>query len=141
MIRRGDCVCLLVASMTLPAWAEVQPVPDPIPYDVTPATGSIVFAIEPSVAYKGLPRGTFDVEPMEEVKAYALPSTLPPPTVVPAADPEFYVQMNKLEKKGPTLTGEDLVFKTIADDQKKERCLIFGEECSALEIIEEDAPQ
>lgn len=141
MIRRGGCEALLIASMILPAWAEVQPAPDPIPYDVTPATGSIVFAIEPSVAYKGLPRGTFDVEPMEEVKAYALPSPLPPPTVVPAAASDFYVQLNKLEKEGPTLTGEDLVFKTIADDQKKARCLIFGEECSALEIIEEDAPQ
>ncbi|MDI3323585.1 hypothetical protein QKW35_04265 [Pontibacterium granulatum] len=133
-------MALLVASMTLPAWAEVQPVPDPIPYDVTPATGSIVFAIEPAVAYKGLPRGTFDVEPMEEVRAYALPSTLPPPTVVPAADSEFYVQLNKLEKEGPTLSGEDLVFQTIADDRKKERCLVFGEECSALEIIEEGEP-
>lgn len=140
-MRQGDCVALLVASMILPVWAEVQPVPDQIPYDVTPAKGRIVFAIEPSVAYKGLPRGTFDVEPMEEVKAYALPPTLPPPTVVPAAEPEFYVQLNKLEKEGPTLKGEDLVFKTIADDEKKERCLIFGEECSALEIIEEGEEQ
>ena len=137
-MRRGDCITLLFASISLPVWADVLPAPDSIPYDVTPAKGPIVFAIEPSVAYKGLPRGTFDVEPMAEVKAYALPPTLPPPTVVPAAEPEFYVQLNKLEKEGPTLKGEDLVFKTIADDQKKERCLIFGEECSALEIIEEE---
>lgn len=137
-MKLGINAALIVLCVTLPVKAEEPLVDNAIPYDVTRPDGALIFAIEPSQAYKGLPRGTYDVEPMAEVKAFKLPSTLPPPTVVPAAEPAFYIQMNKLEKEGPTLSGEDLVFKSIADDQKKERCLIFGESCSALEIIEEE---
>lgn len=137
-MRQGLTFGLWVLCVTLPVQAESPTVPDSIPYDVTRPHGRLIFAIEPSKAYKGLPRGTFDVEPMDEIQAFKLPSTLPPPTIVPAANSAFYIQMNKLEKEGPTLRGEELVFKSIADDEKKERCLIFGESCSALEIIDEE---
>jgi len=131
----GGAIALLGFAVSVSA-AEVPQ--KSIPYDVTRATGRLIFAIDPATAYEGLARGTPDVEPMNEVRAYALPPKLPPPIVVPAADPAFYVQLNRLEKEGPKLTGEDLVFKTIGEDQKKERCLIYGEECSLLEIIEEE---
>lgn len=131
----GGAVALLCCAV--PVFAAEAP-QEKIPYDVTKATGKLIFAIDPETAYEGLARGTPDVEPMNEVRAYALPPKLPPPIIVPAAEPAFYVQLNRLEKEGPKLTGEDLVFKTIREDQEKERCLIFGEGCSLLEIIEED---
>lgn len=128
----------LLQCCTVSVCLAADLVPEPIPYDVTKPKGRLIFALDGASAYEGLVRGTFDIEPMNEVKAYKLPPLLPPPTVVPSADPAFYVLMNRLEKEGPKLTGEDLVFKTIGEDAIKERCLVYGEECSALEIIEEE---
>ncbi|MGB0467832.1 MAG: hypothetical protein ACPGF7_09930 [Pontibacterium sp.] len=110
----------------------------PIPYSVTKPSGALIFALDGRTAYKGLSRGTFDIEPMSEVKAYKLPSLLPAPTIIQAASADFYTQLNQLETKGPVLKGEDLVFKTIDEDMEKERCFVYGEACSTLEIVEED---
>lgn len=127
--------------LSLSVWSlnvTAEQVEPSIPYKISRPAGELIFEVDGARAYEGLLRGTFDREPMREVVPRKRPSPLPPPTIVPAAPPLFYVQLNRLEKEGPKLTGEDLVFKTIAEDAKKERCLIFGEACSALEIIEKE---
>lgn len=137
-MKRICAITLLLNSVLWPQVAAAEQVEPTIPYKISRPAGELIYEVDGKRAYEGLLRGTFDREPMREVIPRKHPSPLPPPTVVQAASPLFYIQLNRLEKEGPKLTGEDLVFKTIAEDAKKERCLIFGEECSALEIIEQN---
>lgn len=132
-------VAVLFVSLPVLCRAEgTSDLGEEIPYRVTAAKGGLVYAIDPAEAYKGLSRGTIDVEPMDEVPAFALPSTLPDPTIVPSGPRKEYILLKRIEKEGPPRKGEDRVFHTIARDEKRERCLIYGEACSALEIIEEE---
>lgn len=135
---RSAVVGVLCALPLLVQAEKTSDLGEDIPYRVTAAKGGVVYAIDPAEAYKGLARGTIDVEPMDEVPAFALPSTLPEPTIVPSGPRQEYILLRRIEKDGPPRKGEDRVFHTIARDEKRERCLIYGEACSALEIIEEE---
>ena len=136
----ASIVILATLAHVPPLWASEadgpEAEPEPPAYDVIPARGNILFSIDPVNPYKDMPRGTIDNEPMNEVVAGELPSTLPEPIVVPAADREYFIQLNDLEKNGPKRKGEDKIFYQIATDMEKERCLYLGDGCPNVEVFE-----
>lgn len=120
-----------VHLMLFPSMLKAEEVEQPIQYDVTPVKGFIYGTVDGETAYQDWRRGTFDKEPMVEVKPHAIKKELPEPVVVPFSTPKVSeVPVGKPKK--PPLKGEDKIFVQIGEDEIEARCFILGEGCEKL---------
>ncbi|WP_027856158.1 hypothetical protein [Marinobacterium jannaschii] len=124
-MKGSGTLCLILSCLSPALWAADAADEVPIPYRLTLPGQSAEYR-HGAIAYEGLKRGTFDREVMDEILPQKIPKNLATPVVVPYKDRPNVIRTKEGERK-IRLTGEDRIFKQIAIDVIKSRCILLGD--------------